>query len=90
MDEMIQAKVTMKFKGMTQKDWNNPSKEQLLLIVDQLKDRIRSGEKIEHFEIIREVGLVNLTREEKSCTCFMKNTDSSQSQRKRRRLRDRS
>ena len=42
MDEMIQAKVTMKFKGMTQKDWNNPSKEQLLLIVDQLKDRIRS------------------------------------------------
>ena len=89
MNEMIQARVTMQFQGTTKKDWNNPDKQKLLLILDQLKERIEAGEKIEHFEIIREISLVDLSRKEQTCICSMRNTDLLLSPTKRKKRKDR-
>lgn len=89
MNEMIQAKVSLQFQGTTKKTWNNPDKRQLLLILDQVKQRIEAGEKIEHFEIIREISLVNLSRKEQTCICSMKSTALLLSPKKRKKRRDR-
>lgn len=88
MKEIIQAKIKMRFKGTSMKTWNNPDKQQLLLIIDQLKTRIEAGESIEQFEIIREISFMNLSGKEETCICSMKNTDSLQSRRKRKKTRE--
>ena len=47
MNEIIQAKIKMRFQGTTLKIWNNPDRQKLLLILDQLRERIEAGENIE-------------------------------------------
>lgn len=89
MNEIIQAKIKMRFRGTTLKTWNNPDKQKLLLIIDQLKERIEAGELIEHFEIIREISIVNLSRKEETCICSTKSTDLLLSPRKRKKRKDR-
>lgn len=89
MKEIIQAKIKMRFRGTTLKTWNNPDKQQLLLILDQLRKRIEDGELIDHFEIIREISLADLSGKEEACICSMKSTDLLLSPRKRKKRKDR-
>lgn len=51
--EIYDGKVTLKIKGQKQIQWEYPTEQELQTIADFVAEALRSGSKIEHFEIER-------------------------------------
>ena len=57
-NEVYDGKIILKVKGQEMRKFENRTTREIIMIMEEVLEKIRQGKKIEHFEISREIKLI--------------------------------
>lgn len=57
-NEVYDGKIILKVKGQEMRKFENRTTREIIMIMEEVQEKIRLGKKIEHFEISREIKLI--------------------------------
>lgn len=57
-NEVYDGKIILKVKGQEMREFENRTTREIIMIMEEVQEKIRQGKKIEHFEISREIKLI--------------------------------
>lgn len=60
MSEIYNGKVILQVKGQDPMIFEDRTTREIIMILEELQEKFRHGVKVEHFEIRREVNLLNI------------------------------
>lgn len=56
--EIYDGKVLLKIKGQEMRRFENKTTREIIMIMEEVQEKIRQGKTIEHFEISRDIKLI--------------------------------
>lgn len=56
--EIYDGKVLLKVKGQEMRKFENRTTREIIMIMEEVQEKMRQGKTIEHFEISREIKLI--------------------------------
>ena len=57
-NEIYDGKIILKVKGQEMRRFENRTTREIIMIMEEVQEKIRQGKTIEHFEISREINLI--------------------------------
>ena len=57
-NEIYDGKILLKIKGQEMRRFENRTTREIIMIMEEVQEKIRQGKTIEHFEISREIKLI--------------------------------
>lgn len=57
-NEVYDGKILLKIKGQEMRKFENRTTRELIMIMEEVQEKIRQGKTIEHFEISREIKMI--------------------------------
>lgn len=57
-NEIYDGKIILKVKGQEMRKFENRTTREIIMILEDVQEKIRHGKMIEHFEISREIKLI--------------------------------
>lgn len=57
-NEVYDGKILLKIKGQEMRRFENRTTRELIMIMEEVQEKIRQGKTIEHFEISREIKMI--------------------------------
>lgn len=57
-NEIYDGKILLKIKGQEMRRFENRTTREIIMIMEEVQEKIRQGKTIEHFEISREINLI--------------------------------
>ena len=57
-NEVYDGKILLKIKGQEMRRFENRTTREIIMIMEEVQEKIRQGKTIEHFEISREINLI--------------------------------
>lgn len=57
-NEVYDGKIILKVKGQEMRRFENRTTREIIMILEEVQEKIRQGKRIEHFEISREIKLI--------------------------------
>lgn len=57
-NEIYDGKILLKIKGQEMRRFENRTTREIIMIMEEVQEKIRQGKTIEHFEISREIKMI--------------------------------
>ena len=57
-NEVYDGKILLKIKGQEMRRFENRTTREIIMIMEEVQEKIRQGKTIEHFEISREIKMI--------------------------------